>query len=287
VGHHLKLLAEEQINQTLYYDHGFTMELRECIHDHFEDLRPVYTKEEFLQVSEHWIEARKEFDRLGQPDPDETKSITLHHFKMPTERMHHQRIALEFTRGGADKDGGGDTMHFHYRHLRIHLSKRDFNILCDTWKQGDKCYTKYASENINLDNVELGQVAINSYIPWLQEYLANPEIPREDPDNFWDMYLESKELIHPADEQRPDGGWFQGPDGKEIRTREMPEEFNRKYLYTMYECIKKYGYGKGPFKYEYVHVQRLSDETYLVRGSHRAACLKTLGYNQIPVVVIN
>lgn len=288
MGYHLKLLSEEQVDQTLYYDHSCTIELRECVHDHFEDMRPVYNKEEFLAMSDHWIEARKKFDELGQPEPEE-QNCTLHTFRLPGERLHHQRAALEFCRGGADKDGGGDTLHFHYRHVRTHLSKRDFNVLCGLWKQGDKAYARHVKELVDLTapNVKVGQIVLEHYIPWLQEYIDNSDIPRENADNFWDMYLESKELIRPEDQQRPDGGWLLDVDGNEVRTRTIPEDFNKKYLYTIYECIKKYGYGAGPFKYDYVHVQRFPDETYLVRGSHRAAVLTVLGYTEIPVVIIN
>ncbi len=288
MGYHLKLLGEEQVDQTLYYDHSCTMELRECVHDHFEDMRPVYNKEEFLAMSDHWIEARKKYDELGQPEPSE-QNVTLHTFRLPGERLHHQRTALEFCRGGADKDGGGDTLHFHYRHVRTHLSKRDFNVLCGLWTQSDKTYARHVNESVNLtdSNVQIGAITRDHYIPWLQEYIDNLDIPREEADNFWDMYLDSKALIRPENQQRPDGGWFLDENGKEVRTQTLPEDFNKKYLYTIYECIKKYGYGKGPFKYDYVHVQYMPDETYLVRGSHRAACLKVLGYESIPVVIIN
>jgi len=288
MGHHLKLLAEEQVDQTLYYEHSCTLELRECIHDHFEDMRPVYTKEDFLAMSDHWIEARKTYDEMGQPEPEE-QSCTLHTFRLPGKRLHHERAALEFIRGGADKDGGGDTLHFHYRHVRTHLSKRDFNGLCDLWKQGDKAYAQDFAENIDLtsSNVNLGQVAVDQYIPWLQEYIENQDILRADPDEFWDMFLESKKLIRPEEEQRADGGWLLDEKGNEVRSRTVPEDFNKRYLYTIYECIKKYGYGEGPFKYDYVYVQRMSDGTYLMRGSHRAACLVVLGYDNILAIVIN
>ena len=138
--------------------------------------------------------------------------------------------------------------------------------------------------------MKIGQVATDQYIPWLQEYLALTDagvIPRADPDDFWDLHLESKKLIRPEEEQRVDGGWLLDANGKEVRSRVLPEEFNKQYLYTIYECMKRYGYGAGPFKYDYVHVQRMPDETYLVRGSHRAAVLTMLGYTEIPAVVIN
>ena len=289
MGHNLKILGEEQVDQTLYYEHSCTLELRECIHDHFEDMRPIYTKEEFLLMSDHWIEARKKYDELGQPNPDDAKSVALHAFRLPGQRLHHERTALEFTLGGADKDGGGDTIHFHYRHVRTHLSKRDFNILCDLWKQSDKAYAQDFAETIDLTSsrVKLGDVAIKKYIPWLQEYIANEEILRANADDFWDMYLESKKLIRPEEEQRVDGGWLRRTDGTEYRSRGLLEDFDKRYLYTVYECIKRYGYGEGPFKYECVHVQRLPDDTHLVRGSHRAAALVVLGYREISAVVIN
>lgn len=288
MGYHLKLLSEEQVDQTLYYEHSCTLELRECIHDHFEDMRPVYTKEEFLAMSDHWIAARQKYDELGQPEPKE-QNATLHTFRLPGRRLHHERAALEFVRGGADKDGGGDTFHFHYRHVRTHLSKRDFNALSDLWRQGEKAYAQDFAQPVDLtaSNVILGDVANNLYLPWLAEYLTDDSIERANPDDFWDLYLESKKRIRPEEEQRPDGGWLRDESGNEIRSRELPEDFNRRYLYTIYECIKKYGYGEGPFKYDYVHVQRLPDENYLVRGSHRAACLVELGYSQILAVVIN
>jgi len=288
MGYHLKLLGEEQVDQTLYYEHSCTLELRECIHDHFEDMRPVYTKEEFLAMSDHWIEARKVYDEMGQPEPEE-QGCTLHTFRLPGQRLHHERTALEFARGGADKDGGGDTFHFHYRHVRTHLSKRDFNILCELWKQSDKTYTQNFAETIDLesDYVKLGQTAVSHYIPWLQEYIENQDIPRADPDEFWDMYLAFKKLIRPVEEQRVHGGWLLDENGNEVRSRGVPEDFDKRYLYTVYECIKKYGYGQGPFKYDYVHVQRLPDDTHLVRGNHRAACLTVLGYAQILAVVTN
>ncbi len=288
MGYHLKLLGEEQVDQTLYYEHSCTLELRECIHDHFEDMRPVYTKKEFLAMSDHWIAARKKYDEMGQPEPQE-QSATLHTFRLEGKRLHHERAALEFTRGGADKDGGGDTFHFHYRHVRTHLSKRDFNILCDLWKQSDKAYAQDFAETIDLksNRVKLGQAATDEYIPQLREYIENEEIPRANADDFWDMYLESKKSIRPEEEQRDDGGWLLDENGNEVRSRTVPQEFNKRYLYTIYECIKRYGYGEGPFKYDYVHVQRLPDDTYLVRGSHRAAALIVLEYAEIPAVVIN
>jgi len=168
--------------------------------------------------------------------------------------------------------------------------------MADLWGQAEKCYAKHFAEIINLGapNVEVGSIVGKLYLPWLQEYESG-KYNRADPDAFWDMYLQSKEYIRPEEEQRSDGGWLRDPEtGEEVRNRAVPEDFDKRYLFTVYECIKKYGYGKGPFQYNYVHAQKIYDdpddvskERYLIRGSHRAACLKMLGYKDILAVIIN
>ena len=285
MGFNLKMLAERRVDQTLYYNHECHMELRECIHDHMEDFRMIYDKEDFLQLSDHWIAARAKYDALGQPVPAEQNDL-LHKVTLGPERLHHDRIALEFTRGGADKDGGGDTLHFHYRNCRIHLTKADFYRMSHVFCEALRSYNQGYGETIRLSdpNVVVRDVAQDKYIPWLQEY-STGTCPKEDPDAYWDLLLEHKEALRPAEAQRPDGGWLLD----QPKTRVVPEDLDRKYLYTMYECMKKYGYAKGPFAHDLVRVQAQDGNTgrLEITGSHRAACLAHLGYDEIKVVVTN
>lgn len=285
MGHNLKILAERPIDQTLYFDHSCALELRECIHDHVEDFRMIYTEDEFLKMSDHWIKARQEYEDMGRPQCYSDRSDNLSTIKLEGDRLHHDRLGVEFVQGGAEKDGGGDTFHIHYRNNRIHLTKRDFYRMCLVFEEARHAYNVDYATTIRLSdpNVALREVAVNDFIPWLCEYVTE-DLPKANADDFWDMFLESKRLGRPDEVQRPDGGWLEN----QSRTRDLPEDFNRRYLYTIYECIKKYGYGEGPFKYDYIRAQMNHDSGKLeLTGSHRAACLKVLGYDEVPVVITN
>jgi len=286
MGYNLKVLAERKVDQTLYYEHGCNLELRECIHDHVEDFRMIYTEEEFIQMADHWARAKKKYDDMGQPSchPDRGDGLSVTILK--GDRFHHDRVGIEFVRGGAEKDGGGDTIHFHYRNNRIHLTKRDFYRMALTFEESRRAYNIDYADTVRLSdpNVSLRPVALTHYIPWLEEYISNDSIVRADADDFWDFFLKSKELTRPVEVQRPDGGWLED----QPRTRSLPEEFNKRYTYIVYECIRKYGYGEGPFKYDYIraHVNPDIDKLELT-GSHRAAALKVLGYDEVIVTITN
>jgi hypothetical protein len=283
MGVNIKVLGERAVDQTLYYGHECNLELRECFHDHVEDFRLVYDKDEFLQMSDHWIKAREEYDKMGQPEAQE-QNISLSTTVLDGQRLHHERAALEFTQGGADRDGGGDTIHFHYRHCRIHLTKRDFFRLGALFSEALRCYEKHFSTVVDLrgPDVVLRDVAKDVYIPWLLDYIKE-DVPRANPDDYWDLFLKHKDLLRPEEIQRPDGGFLKD----QPRTRNVPEEEDKRYLYTMFECIKKYGYGEGPFRYDYIRAQPTGDGKLELTGSHRAACLWLLGYDEIPVVITN
>jgi hypothetical protein len=285
MGTNIKILAEREVDQTLYYDHQCNLELRECIHDHIEDFRMVYTEEEFLDMSDHWIAARKKYEEMGRPECYDDRADHLSTKVLKGDRLHHNRLAIEFTEGGADRDGGGDTIHFHYRNQRFHLTKRDYYRMALAFEESRRSYNIDFSSKVKLSDpgVSIRQVATETYVPWLEEYISDESIPREDPDMFWDMFLEHKDLLRPEDIQRRKGGFI----GFDKTTRNVPVEFDKRYLFTVYECMKKYGYAEGPFKYDYVRAHRVPNGTLEIAGSHRAAALTVLGYDEIPVTITN
>lgn len=287
MGINLHILSERAVTQTLYYSHECHMETRECIHDHTEDFRMVYDKKDFLALSDHWIRARKKFDELGQREPSVEHQGDLSYAVLEGQRLHHERAALEMTVGGADKDGGGDTIHFHYRHCRIHLTKCDFYRMHWLFTEAGKSYGKHYSSIIDLNDpkVRLRDTATDRYLKWLKEYEEGLH-PKAEADDFWDMFLDLKHRTRPEEIQRPDGGFL-----KDVpRTRVIDEEFDKRYTFTMLECIKKYGYGEGPFKYDYMRAEWVDHEgarRLELTGSHRSACLVHLGFTNIPVVITN
>lgn len=133
MGFNFKILSEESVERSLYDNYPAILELREYIHFHEGNLRALYTKEEFLKVSDMFIAARKTYDEMGQPEPNE-QDITLAatHFDGP--RLYESRVALEYTKGGAPD--GEHTIHFHYRNFRTHLTKGDFEQLAKLFGRG-------------------------------------------------------------------------------------------------------------------------------------------------------
>lgn len=276
MGSNLHILAEGQVNNILDTIHGRSacLELRENFHDHVGDQRAVWSKEEFLAMSDHWAAARKRYDEMGQPEPAEQNLGIAQRF-LPPKGFHDERIALEMS--GKVNTDIRESVHFHYNNLRIHMAEPDFYAAAAVWEEAKMSYGRHYAETVKLSDpkVSLGQLAQDLYIPWLKEYEGGA-----DPDAFWDMFLQSKRELRPEDEQRYSRGW-----AAEGRTRRPPDDFNRRYLYTMYECMRKYGYAKGPFLHQYVHGRRLPDDYIALDGRHRTACLSALGYDEIKVIL--
>jgi len=275
MGKHARILSERPIEPALYSDWPLTVELRETFHLHYRNWRPVVNKEQFLLIADALTRARQEFDRLGQPDPDASQSLGLADVKLPPP-LHQNRLALEHC--------VDDTIHFHFDDMRLHVDEKTFFRMGLVFREGLQEYCKHNATIIKLSEAVCPGRALEPYLSWLDEYLASEH--REDPDDFADRLLEMKRCQRPEDEQRYSAGWLKHPDGTEYRTRLVPKEINKRYLCTMYESIKKYGYGQGPYKYDYIRAVRLGGKIQLT-GAHRAACLIKLGYEEIPVVVTN
>jgi hypothetical protein len=276
MGEHDRILSERAIEPALYSDWPLTIELRENIHLHYRNWRPVVTKEQFLAITDAYARARVKFDELGQPESLED-GPGLADVKL-SKPLHHNRVALELCTDGS--------IHFHFDDTRLHVDKRTFFRLGLVFKEGLQEYCKHNSTTINLSEAEVSGTVNDVYLPWLKEYTASTD-DRLDPDDLTDMLLEQKRLLRPEDEQRYSDGWSKSPEGTEVRTRSLPEEFDKKYLCTLFENIKKYGYGKGPYKYDYIRATQNGNGKIYLTGSHRAACLLHLGYTEIPVAVTN
>ena len=276
MGHNERILSERAIEPALYSDWPLTIELRENIHLHYRNWRPIATKEQFLAITDAFVQARKKFDELGQPERDEN-GPGLADVKLPAP-LHQNRVALELCSDG--------TIHFHFDDMRLHIDKRTFVRLGLVFREGLQEYCKHNSTTISLSEAEVAGVVHDLYLSWLDEYIASPE-NKEDPDNFPDMLLENKRLLRPEDEQRYSDGWLKHPDGTELRRRSTPMEFDKKYLFTLFESIKKYGYGKGPYEYDYIRATQDDSGKIYLTGAHRTACLMKLGYEEIPVIITN
>jgi hypothetical protein len=277
VGNNDRVLSERAIEPALYSDWPLTVELKETIHLHYRNWRPVVNKEQFLAITDAFARARKTYDELGRPEPCDEHGPGLSDTHLPPP-LHQNRIALELCTDG--------TIHFHFDDMRLHIDKKTFVRLGLLFREGLQEYCKHNSTTVKLSEVGCASVVRNLYLPLLDEYVSSGETV--DFDNFSDVFLEHKKCLRPEDEQRYSDGWLKNPDGTEFRARGVSNtEIDSKHLFALFESIKRYGYGKGPYKYDYIRATRDDSGKVYLTGAHRTACLIKLGYEDIPVIVTN
>ena len=179
-----------------------------------------------------------------------------------------------------------DTIHFHFDDMRLHIDPRTFIRLGLVFREGLQEYCKHNATVVKLSEVEYASIVDNSYLPFLDEYVSSNEC--KDSDNSLDVLLEHKRCLRPEDEQRYSDGWLKSADGTECRARSVQlTAIDKTHLFTLFESIKKYGYGEGPYKYDYIRAERKDDGKIYLTGAHRVACLIKLGYEDVSIVVTN
>jgi len=285
VGSNEHILSERAIEPALYSDWPLTIELRENFHLHYRNWRPVVNKEQFLKITDAFAEARRKYDELGQPEKDE-HGPTLGEVKL-SPPLHQNRLAVELCTDG--------TVHFHFDDMRLHMDQRTFFRMGLVFREALQEFCRTQAKAVKISECEVGDIVRKVYLPWLEEYIedmATPGVhyfPQSQLGDLVYTFLEAKNQLRPEDQQRYSRGWLKRQDGSEYRTRPLPEEMDRRLLYAIYESIKEYGYGEGPYQHDYIRAHPfVHDENKLfLTGSHRVACLIALGYDEIKVVETN
>ena len=277
MGQNERILSERAIEPALYSDWPLTIELRDTIHLHYRNWRPVVNKEQFIAITDAFARARNKFDELGQPEPHDDHGPGLSDTKLPAP-LHQNRIALELCTDG--------TIHFHFDDMRLHIDKKTFVRLGLLFREGLQEYCKHNSTMIKLSEAGCASIVHNSYLPLLDEYVASGD--KKDFAASLDVLLKHKKCLRPEDEQRYSDGWLKNSDGTEFRSRGVSlGPIDNEHLFTLYESINRYGYGEGPYKYDYIRAERQDNGKIYLTGAHRAACLIKLGYEDVPVIVTN
>lgn len=273
MGYNISILSEGCGLPGLDHGHAFNLELEECIHFHLEDLRIVLTKQEFLAIADAFSKGEKFFRELGSPEISE-KHYTLAGCRLEGKRLQSDRLAVELTRDG--------TVHVHNKCLRIHMTQADFWIFADVLEESKYTLMRENITRIKIDDPKITIPSpVKEYLVMLENYTggASPlDVKELSMQIRWYLSHPKGDKTTEADLQRPLGSL--PPDW---RYGSIPEELNRKYLYSLYESIKTWGYAKGPFFGEYMQAYRNSDNTIYLKGSHRVACLKKLNINEIDV----
>lgn len=264
MGHIIKMLQERKTGSI--YNNEAWLEIEECIHFHWRDLRIILSKEDFLGLSKMFRDAEEQYRKLGCPEKMD-KMTHLANAKF-TGGLARGRLGIEY-----QKD---DTVHVHYHDLRIHFKIADFLIWADVFQEAF-----YNLPDILIREIEIGQCVyhpvVKEYLKILEEYdmgkhsftLENPAIIKSKIIDCWSKV---------GDYKVRNLGFPQEYPG------DVPKELDRQYLIAIYESMKK-GYAKEKYKRCYVVAYKLRDKIYLT-GAHRVASLIHLGYTKIKVYLV-
>jgi hypothetical protein len=247
------------------------LELEECIHFHSDNLRLIWTVEDFKKIYPLFKVAFEKLEKQGFPKQSEFMQL-LSGQKLPNSSLQYNRWAIELTKGGL--------IHIHIGNLRIHLPQIDFEALANFFKESlVEFYSECCSTiDITDSNIILPAHVNTEYLPFLDDYKKGlfPKIKATDVGRLkasvkWFIRLNDFENI----QREMDKSFV-------FKFGEVPEDLDKQYLFAIYESIKEWGYADGPFYREYIHCIQLEDKIQ-VMSAHRVAALLALGYKKIPV----
>lgn len=272
MGENVNLLSERPIGSKID-DEGTRLELHENVHWHYRNSRFVFEGKNFYNIATMFENAKREFVKLGMPESSIDDPKMLGETSLIGNGYHSNRLGCELQANGA--------IHIHYRDLRLRMKKADFLIFVETLcnaslELNDACQKEVSLEDIDITNnsqsvVQVPDIAINKYLKLLEEY-DEGRYERVSADDVTLYYLKLKQYNRGSASgniQRPNGL----PSG--VYPFLIPEEIDTKYLFAIYESIKKYGYAKGPYDKKYITAYKLDDDKgkMYITGAHRIACL--------------
>ena len=247
------------------------LELEECIHFHSDNLRLIWTIEDFQKIYPLFKAAFKKLEEQEFPKQSEFMQL-LSGGKLSNSSLQHNRWAIEITKGGL--------IHIHIGNLRIHLPQIDFEALANFFKEA---LVEFYSEcrsfvDITGDNIILPAHVETEYLPFLRDY-EKGTFPKVKATDIGRLKASVKWFIRFSDfeniQREMDKAFV-------FKFGEVPKDLDKQYLFAVYESIKEWGYADGPFYREYISALKLRDNIQIM-SAHRVAALLALGYEKIPV----
>lgn len=271
------ILAERRIGtRGMYGDHA-RLELMENIHFHWRDSRFVMTPQDFAALRQMFNDAYEKLIEAGSPESCDWFSV-LAEQNLQDNGYHATRLGVE-----EEED---NTIHLHYRDLRMHFKPADFMILAQHMWLAYLQYNRTHAVEINIEDLTYHPI-VDIYIGWLEAET------REDLDTKTAsqtkpvipsvaalVYIKHIETHSGKPLARPNGlpDWFPNT---------VDEEDDRLHLRSLLKSIELFGYAEGPYTYQYIRIYRQKDGSLYVKDSHRLACLKYLGYDKIKAVIVD
>lgn len=266
-----EILSETVIGKKGIYENRARLEIEENIHLHYRDGRYILKKDDFLILSKLFNNAQQKYKEIGTPEF--TKEMIQLANEPIGDSLHDNRLGCELNHD--------NTTHIHYRDLRLHVNRPDFHILSENLHIGNLMLNMIEGEIVDLKDKKIRlHPVVYQHIENLKRY-DNNEYPKENSEDVIRYLLIIKRYeSHPNDNIKRGNGFPVNYPGN------IPIELDRKYLFSMYESIKKYGYAEGPFYGQYIIIYKENDDsTWYVKDSHRVACLLYLGMTKIKALV--
>lgn len=267
MGHITKILAERETGGGIYDDTA-RLEIEESIHFHFRDLRLILNKRDFLTLCSTFREAEKKYQQIGQPETTE-KMVSLADAPL-TPGLSHNRVGLEHQ---IDQ-----TVHVHYKDLRMHLSTADFLYIASLFAHSAVNLPPSYTKIVSLSNCSYHEV-VNKHVATLRAYKEGsyPKVSAEEEQHLREQIIAARSNVGDFSQRTlgfPDE--YPGP---------VSEYLDNRYLFALYESIRKYGYAGAGYSGQYIVAYQLDQETYLT-GAHRTAVLLSLEYTDILVYLV-
>lgn len=267
MGHIINILREETVGKEI--DNEARLEIEECIHLHINDLRIIMTKENFLAISDLFSAARKKYDEMGQPESLPTMQ-SLGGTKIG-KLLSHNRFGIEHQID--------NTFHIHHKNLRIHLNSGDFLGIMNLCGDARQNIPESFVREVLVSECSYHDI-VNHYIALLNDY-DKGMYPREDPGSIITL---RNEMIRAWSNT---GDWSKRVLGfPDVIHGPISDELDRRYLFTVYESIRQYGYASGPMARRYIWAYMRFDKVHIT-GSHRMAVIKKLDYRTIKVFLMS
>jgi hypothetical protein len=252
-----------------FYDKSARLELEECIHFHYNDMRLFMNKDVFLKVSDMFAKARKKFDQLGQPE--ELKEMVLLDDCVLPENIAKNRIAIEIQ---AD-----NRVHIHYNDLRIHINLSDLMVWFETFDHAGSNIPYEYTRMVWFDEAKYHPV-VDEHVKFLKEYFdegkhqnLNDWLASGEPSvTYKNRILESRFNVGDLKTRN-----FGLPEGFPAQVNPMLDHL---YLIMLTNEIKENGYANGAFHKKYMLAYEYDDLSVQIINSHRLAVLKYLGHTK-------
>lgn len=139
MGQTLKGLAKKIIGDKAIFNNRFVVEVCECFHVHYRNLRIVLSKDDFISMASGMRDALARWEKQGKPETSEHTHIELCRKNISgsgnevmvnlNNNLYKVNEGRIFAEGADFKDPA--YIHLKIRDIRVELSVDDFNQLAD------------------------------------------------------------------------------------------------------------------------------------------------------------